>query len=49
MNFYDEIKPLYLEMDASGEGLGDGLLQTREGTSCERDEAPDNSILRSIS
>ena len=49
MKFYDEIKFLYLETDASGAGLEAGLLQTREGTSCPRDEAPDSSILRPIS
>ena len=34
MKFYDETKPLYLEADASGGGLGAGLLQTRNGTRC---------------
>ena len=38
MKFYDEMKPLYLETDASGVGLGAGLLQTKEGTSCPKDE-----------
>ena len=32
----------------SGVGLGAALLQTRHGTSCPRDKAPDNSILRPI-
>ena len=27
MIFYDETKPLYMETDASGVGLGPGLLQ----------------------
>ena len=35
-------------MDASGIGLGATLLQTRYNTSCLKDEAPDNSILRPI-
>ena len=48
MKFYDEMKPLYIETDASGVGLGASILQTREGMSCLRDEAPDNSILRPI-
>ena len=34
MKFYDEVKPLYLDTDVSGVGLGTGLLQTRVGTSC---------------
>ena len=48
MRFYDEIKSMYLETDASGEGLGVSLLQTRSGTSCPRDTALDNTILRPI-
>ena len=36
------------EMDASRVGLGPTLLQTRNSTSCPKDEAPDNSILRPI-
>ena len=46
MKFYKETQPLYLETDASGVGLGAALLQTRSGTSCPRDKALDNSILR---
>ena len=46
IKFYDEIKPLYMETDASGARLGASLLQTRGGTSFPRDEAPDNRILR---
>ena len=32
IKFYDETKPLYLETDTSGVGLGASLLQTRNGT-----------------
>ena len=32
MKFYDDTKPLYLETDASGVGLGTTLLQMHEGT-----------------
>ena len=35
-------------MDASGVGLGACLLQTSTGTSCPRDMAADNSILRPL-
>ena len=48
MKFYDKTKPLYLETDASGVGLCSTLLQTRSNTSCHKDEAPDNCILRPI-
>ena len=48
MKFYDETKPLYLEIDASGIGLGAALLQTRHGMTCPKDTAPDNTILRPI-
>ena len=44
--FYDETKPLYIETDVSGVGLGAAVLPARSSTSCSRDEAPDNSILR---
>ena len=37
-----------LRNTTSGVGLGAGLLQTRNGTSCPRDMAPDNNILRPI-
>ena len=36
MKFYDEMKPLYLETDASVIGLGATLLQTRDGMTCTR-------------
>ena len=46
MKFYDGTKLLHIEMVASGVGLGATLLPTRNHTSCAKDEAPDNSILR---
>ena len=45
MKFYDDTKPLYLETDASGVGLRVALLQLCEGTSCQKDMVPDNTIL----
>ena len=48
MKFYDETKPLYIETDASGVGLGAALLQIRDNMSCHRDEAQDGSIPRPI-
>ena len=48
MKFYDKTKPLYLETDASGIELGAALLQTRDGTTCPKDIAPDTTILRPI-
>ena len=48
MKFYDDTKPLYLKTDASGIGLGVALLQLRDNTSCQKDTAPDNTILPPI-
>ena len=46
MNFYNKSKPLYLGTDTSRIGPGAILLQTRDGTSCPKDSAPDNTILQ---
>ena len=48
MKFYNETKPLYLETDASGIGLGATLLQTRNGTACPKDTVLHYTILRPI-
>ena len=48
MKFYDETKPLYLKTDESSIGLGVALLQTRDGTTCPKDIAPENTIPRPI-
>ena len=48
MKLYDDTKPLFLDNDTSEVGHGAGLLQKRSGTSCPRDMAPDNNILRHI-
>ena len=45
MKFYDETKPLYIETDAHGVGLGAALLQTRCNTNFHRDNIIGNSIL----
>ena len=48
LTFYDDTKPLYLETDYSGVGLGAALLQMWEGTTCQKDTVPDNTILHPI-
>ena len=45
MKFYNDTKPLYLETNASGVGLGVALLQTCKGTTCQKDTVPNNTIL----
>ena len=48
MKFYNNTKPLYLERDTSRVGLGAALLQTWEGTTCQKDMVPGNTILHPI-
>ena len=48
MKFYDDTKPLYLETYASRGGLGAALLQRWEGTTCQKDMVPDNTILHPL-
>ena len=48
MKFYDDTKPLYLETDASGVGLGVALLQLCNNTACQRGMPPDNTNLHPI-
>ena len=48
MKFYDNSKPLYLKTDTSGVGLGTALLQTWDGTTCQKDMVLDNTILHPI-
>ena len=48
MEFYDDTKLLYLETDVTGVGLGAALLQLHEGTTCQKDVVPDNTILSAI-
>ena len=45
MKFYDDTKLLYLEIDASGIGLGAALLQLRDNMGCQKDTASDITIL----
>ena len=48
MKFYDNTKPLDLKTDTSGICLSAALLQTQEGTTCQKDMVPDNTILHPI-
>ena len=45
MKFYDALKALYLETDASLIGLRAGLLRVREGMNCGHHEVTGNSTL----
>ena len=45
MKFYNETKPLYLQTDASGIGLGAVLLQPRDGVLYPKYSAPQNTTL----
>ena len=48
MKFYVETKSLYIETNAHGFRLGATLLQPKSNTSCHKDKAQDNRVLRSI-
>ena len=45
MKVYNMSRPLYLEIDAAGVGLGAELLQLRDGMNCGHDEVPDSVTL----
>ena len=45
MKFYDDTKLLYLEIDASGVGLGAALLKLCNNTAGQKGMAPDNTNL----
>ena len=45
MKYYDVRRPLHLKTDASGVGLGAGLLQVRGNQNFGYDEVPDNAML----
>ena len=48
MKFYEDTKPLYLKTNTSRVGLGAALLHTWDGTTCQKDMVPDNTILHPI-
>ena len=48
MKFYDDSKPLYLETDASGAGLGAALLQLCDNMVCQKGVASHNRTLHPI-
>ena len=48
MKFYNDTKPLYLETDASGVGLGAALLQLCDNIKCQKDRVPDNVVIHLI-
>ena len=48
MKFYNSSKPLYLETDALGIGLGAALLQLHDNTVCQVGVAPQNITLHPI-
>ena len=45
MKFYNEKEPLYLETNASGVGLGEGILWVTDGIQFPKDVTPDNTAL----
>ena len=48
MKLYNEKERLYIEMDASGVGLGAGLLLVRMECSFQKNKASDNAALHPI-
>ena len=48
MEFYNNSRPLYLETDALGIGLGAALLQLCDNTVCQVGVAPQNITLHPI-
>ena len=43
MKFYDASRPIYMEADGSGVGLGAQLPQVRDGMNCGHDKIPYNA------